>query len=176
MPVKTAIVATASGCAHVKTKSYGLPEKGTVRCHENSGRPIAGIRKLENRANPAAIEAAELDSPPGECLQPNRNPHTGPSPFRKYAYCPPASGKAAPSSAKDSAPKSDSNPPAIHAAYTPLADRPTDAISLGFRNIPVPTIVPSTMADAAHAPSPRTRSRRFAGFVCVVVHKFSSPK
>src|ERR1700723_1764215 len=172
MPVKSAMVTTARGCAQVKTKSYGLPEKGTVRCHENSGNPIAEIKKLENRANPAAMDAAELDSPTVECIQPNRNPHTGPSPFRKYAYCPPASGNAAPSSAKDSAPNSDSSPPAIHAAYTTLTEPPTDAISLGFRNIPVPTIVPTTMADAAHAPSPRTRSRRFAGFVGVVVKSF----
>src|SRR5271155_44037 len=116
MNVNSAIVATASGCAQVKTKSYGLPEKGTVRCHEKSGKPIAGIRKLENRAKPAAIDAAELDSPTVECIQPKRKPQTGPRPFRKYAYCPPASGNAAPSSAKDNAPKSDNNPPAIHAA------------------------------------------------------------
>src|ERR1700677_1113724 len=115
MHVKIPIADTASGWAHVKTKSYGLPEKGTVRCHEKSGKPIAGIRKLENRAKPAAIDAAELDSPTVECIQPKRKPQTGPRPFRRYAYCPPASGKAAPSSANDSAPKSESSPPAIHA-------------------------------------------------------------
>ena len=46
-----------------------------------------------------------------------------------------------------------------------LTEPPTAAISLGFRNIPVPTMVPITMADAAHAPSARTRSSRFAGLV-----------
>src|ERR1700678_4150625 len=114
--VKSTIVTTASGCAQVKIKSYGLPEKGTVKCQVKSGSPIAGIKKLEKRAKPAAIEAAELDSPTVECIQPKRNPQTGPSPFRKYAYCPPASGNAAPSSANDNAPNNDSNPPAIHAA------------------------------------------------------------
>src|SRR5580698_5973742 len=102
------------------------------------------MRKLEKRANPAAIDAAELDSPTVECIQPKRNPQTGPRPRRRYAYCPPASGSAAPNSANDKAPKSESRPPAIHAANTMLVDPPTAAISLGFRKIPVPTMVPTT--------------------------------
>src|SRR5580692_4656668 len=110
MKVNSAITAAANGCAQVNAKSYGLPEMGLLRCQEKSGAPIAGIRKLENRAKPAAMDAAELDSPTVECIQPNRKPQTGPSPFRKYAYCPPASGNAAPNSAKERAPKSDSNP------------------------------------------------------------------
>src|SRR5580693_5116086 len=133
---------------------------GLVRCQVKIGAAITGIKKLENRAKPAAIDAAELDSPTVECIHPNRNPHTGPSPLRKYAYCPPASGNAAPNSANESAPNSDSNPPTIHAPYTTLTDPPTAAISPGFKKIPVPTIVPITMAAAAHGPSARIRSTR----------------
>src|SRR4029077_14215768 len=125
MNVNRRITPKAIGCAHVNTKSYGLPEKGTVTCHEKIGTAIAGIRKVENRANPAAIEAAELDSPTVECIQPKRNPYTGPSPRFKYAYCPPASGIAAPSSAKDRAPNCERSPPAIHAALTMLTEPPT---------------------------------------------------
>src|SRR6266849_2423613 len=116
MNVKSAIAPTAVGCAQVNTKSYGLPVMGLVICHEKMGRARAGMTKPENRAKPAAIEAAELDSPTVECIQPKRKPQTGPSPFRRYAYCPPALGSAAPSSANESAPKSVSSPPAIHSA------------------------------------------------------------
>src|SRR5580693_774382 len=133
---------------------------GLVRCQVKIGAAITGIKKLENRAKPAAIDAAELDSPTVECIHPNRNPHTGPSPLRKYAYCPPASGNAAPKSANESAPNSESSPPTIHAAYTTLTDPPTAAISPGFKKIPVPTIVPITMAAAAHGPSARIKSSR----------------
>src|SRR3984885_14811876 len=133
---------------------------GLVRCQVKIGAAITGIKKLENRAKPAAIDAAELDSPTVECIHPNRNPHTGPSPLRKYAYCPPASGNAAPNSANESAPNSDSNPPTIHAPYTTLTAPPPAAISPGFKKIPVPTIVPITMAAAAHGPSARIRSTR----------------
>src|SRR6202789_3075314 len=116
MKVKRIIAPAAAGCDQVNTKSEGAPLKGSVKCQEKRGTASAGIKKLVNRAKPAAIEAAELDSPTVECIQPKRNPQTGPSPFRKYAYCPPASGNAAPSSANDNAPNNDSNPPAIHAA------------------------------------------------------------
>src|SRR5581483_6149341 len=80
---------TASGCAHVNTKSYGLiqPVKpGTAICTVNSGAATAGIRKLMNRMIPAAIEDAEAGLPTIECIHPNRNPHTGPNPRRMYAY------------------------------------------------------------------------------------------
>src|ERR1700733_1955303 len=116
MNVKSTIAATAVGCAQVKTKSYGLPLKGSVTCQIKIGAAMAGIRKLRNRANPAAIDDDEEVSPTVECIQPNRNPQTGLRPLLRYAYCPPASGIAAPSSANESAPKSESNPPTIHAA------------------------------------------------------------
>src|ERR1700683_2195231 len=116
MIVKRIIAPAAVGCAHVNTKSEGAPLNASVKCHEKMGIASAGIRKLVNRAKPAAMDAAELDSPTVECIQPKRKPQTGPRPLRKYAYCPPASGIAAPSSAKDNAPNSESRPPAIHAA------------------------------------------------------------
>src|SRR6266436_5904065 len=39
---------------------------------------------------------------------------------------------------------------------------PSRAISAGFRKIPVPIMVPTTMAAEAQAPRPRTSSRRFS--------------
>ncbi len=84
MKVNSAITAAANGCVPgANGKLYGLPEMGLLRCQEKSGAAIAGIRKLENRAKPAAMDAAELDSPTVECIQPNRKPQTGPSPLRK---------------------------------------------------------------------------------------------
>src|ERR1700759_521532 len=130
------------------------------------------MKKLENRASPAAIDAAELDLPTVECIQPKRNPYTGPRPSRRHAYCPPAFGSAAPNSAKLSAPKGERTPPAIHAAYTTLTEPPTDAISLGLRKMPVPIIVPTTIAPAAHGPSARTRSRRCCG-AAIVAARFA---
>src|SRR5579864_9303180 len=98
---------TASGCAHVNTKSYGLihpPKPGTKMCQVKMGVAITGTRNPRNRTRPAAMDAKEEGRPTIECIQPNRNPQAGPKPRRKYAYSPPASGIAAPSSAYDSAP------------------------------------------------------------------------
>ncbi len=74
MNVKTASATTANGCAHVKTKSYGVCENGTAIFQVKIGAATAGTRKLVKRAKPAAMDAAELDSPTVECIQPNRNP------------------------------------------------------------------------------------------------------
>src|SRR5258708_39512384 len=52
--------------------------------------------------------------------------------------------------------------PTIQAAKTTETLRPSRAISAGFRKMPVPIIVPTTMAAEAQAPSPRTSSRRFS--------------
>src|SRR5271169_717836 len=65
---------------------------------------------------------------------------------------------AAPSSAKERAPKRERIAPTIHAAKTTETVRPSRAISAGLRKMPVPIIVPTTMAPEAHAPSPRTSS------------------
>src|ERR1700722_3858198 len=158
---------TASGCAHVNAKSYGAIQcvrPGTAICIVKIGPPIAGTRKLRNLTSPAPIEASDDGLPTIECIQPNKNPHSGPNPRRKYAYSPPASGIIAPSSANASAPNSDKIPPTIHAAKTTETNRPSRAISAGFRKIPVPIIVPPTIAADDQAPSPRTNSTRF----CVV--------
>src|SRR6516164_1282918 len=69
---------------------------------------------------------------------------------------------AAPSSAKESAPKRESMAPTTHAANTIETERPSRAISAGFRKMPVPIIVPTTMAVEAQGPRPRTSSRRFS--------------
>src|SRR5258707_68175 len=109
---------------------------------------------------PAEIEANELGRPTIECIHPNKNPHCGPNPRRRYAYSPPASGMAAPSSAKESAPNIERIAPTIQAANTTETKRPSRAISAGFKKIPVPIIVPTTIAADAHGPSPRTNSSR----------------
>src|SRR5208337_1893735 len=156
---------TASGCAQVNAKSYGLihaVRPGIARCTVKIGAATAGRKKLRKRIIPAAIEAAEAGRPTIECIHPNKNPQTCPNPRRKYAYSPPASGIAAPSSAYDSAPKIESTAPTIHAANTIETERPSRAISAGFRKMPVPIIVPTTIAAEAHGPSPRTNSRRFS--------------
>src|SRR5580693_4092179 len=69
---------------------------------------------------------------------------------------------AAPSSAKESGPKRERIAPTIQAAKTTLTKRPSRAISAGFRKMPVPIMVPTTMAAEAQAPRPRTSSRRFS--------------
>ena len=131
-------------------------------CTVKIGAATAGRKNARKRIIPAAIDAADDGRPTIECIHPNKYPHTGPNPRRRYAYSPPASGIAAPNSAYESAPNSDSNPPTIHATNTTEMLRPSRAISAGFRNIPVPIIVPTTMAAEAHGPSPRTSSRRFS--------------
>src|SRR5215469_9318225 len=152
---------TAIGCAQVNVKSYALSPATPGKCKVNSGAATAGIRKLKNRAIPAAIEAIDDGRPTIECIQPKRNPHCGPNPRLKYAYSPPASGIAAPSSANDSAPKTERIAPTIQAANTIETDFPSRAISAGFRKIPVPIIVPTTIAAEAHGPSPRSSSSRW---------------
>src|SRR5260370_33660523 len=67
-----------------------------------------------------------------------------------------------PNSAKENAPKMERIAPTIQAVKTMETERPSRAISAGFRKMPVPIIVPTTMAAEAHAPRPRTSSRRFS--------------
>src|SRR5216684_2598370 len=67
-----------------------------------------------------------------------------------------------PSSANENAPKIERRAPIIHAAKTMETLLPSRAISAGFRKMPVPIMVPTTMAAEAQAPSPRTNSRRFS--------------
>src|SRR5690349_9931586 len=108
---------TATGWAQVKTKSYGLIQPANPeKCRVKRGVPTAGIRKLRKRAIPAAMEAMEAGRPTIECIHPKMKPQVGPKPRRRYAYSPPASGMAAPSSAKESAPNIERIAPTIQAA------------------------------------------------------------
>jgi hypothetical protein len=102
--------------------------------------------------------ATDVGAPRTEYIQPNRNPHTGLYARLRYAYVPPASGSAAPNSAAASAPNKLSVPPTIHTSITSPADPVPRAISPGTIKIPVPIIVPTTIAAAAQLPSPRTSS------------------
>src|SRR5229473_2754627 len=156
---------TASGWPQVKTKSYGFSQPvspGIAMCNVRIGVATAGKRNPRKRTNPAAIEDAEEGRPTMECIQPKRNPHTGPKPRRRYAYSPPASGIIAPNSEYESAPKSERIAPTIQAAKTTETKRPSRAISAGLRKIPVPIMVPTTIAPEAQAPSSRTSSSRFS--------------
>src|ERR1700754_4841758 len=122
---------TASGCAHVKTKSYGAIHRvspGTAMCKVKIGPPIAGIKNPKNLTSPAPIDDSDDGLPTIECIHPNKNPHSGPNPRRKYAYSPPASGIIAPNSANARAPNSDNTAPTIHAANTIETKRPSRAI------------------------------------------------
>src|SRR6266850_561076 len=75
---------------------------------------------------------------------------------------PPASGIMEPNSANEKAPKIERMAPTIHAAKTMETLLPSRAISAGFRKMPVPIMVPTTMAAEAQAARPRTNSRRFS--------------
>jgi len=52
--------------------------------------------------------------------------------------------------------------PTIQAVKTTETKRPSRAISAGLRKIPVPIMVPTTIAAEAQGPRPRTSSRRFS--------------
>src|SRR5215469_6596051 len=92
-----------------------------------------------------------------ELVQPYRKPHAGPRPRVRYAYIPPARGIAAPSSAKHSAPQSESKPPTVQAPRASVADPVSRATSLPTRKIACPITQPVTAAVADHGPKPRTR-------------------
>src|ERR1700680_4993378 len=106
MKVMTTIDSTASGCAQVKTNSaWWAGKKGNRRWNACSGAATEGIKNPQKRRSPAAIEATDAGRPTIECIQPNRNPQTGPKPRRRYAYSPPASGIIDPNSANENEPK-----------------------------------------------------------------------
>src|SRR4029077_5972962 len=86
---------TAKGCAQVNTKSYGgihCVSLGMAMCTVKMGAATAGRKNARKRIIPAAIDAADDGLPTIECIHPNKYPHTGPNPRRRYAYSPPASG------------------------------------------------------------------------------------
>src|SRR5271156_4634291 len=56
------------------------------------------------------------------------------------------------------APKSVSSPPTIQARYTMLLEPTARIISWGTRKMPLPMMVPTTIAVACHTPSTRGRS------------------
>src|SRR4051812_39944464 len=73
-----------------------------------------------------------------------------------YTYSPPDCGRIAPSSAKVSAPKNESTPPTNHARYTYFAEPTASIIVPGTRKMPLPMIVPTTIAVAWLGPRART--------------------
>jgi len=118
------------------------------------GAATAGTKNPQKRRSPAAIEAIEAGRPTMECI-----PRTGsPKPVRGLVanrHIASASGIAAPSSAKASAPKSDRIPPAIHAAKTNCDRARVGSHFGGLEEMPVPIIVPTTIAADVHGPRPR---------------------
>src|SRR5437762_5443163 len=91
-------------------------------------------------------------------VQPYMNPQIGPYASRRYAYCPPASGYAAPSSATERAPSSETAPPTIHTRIISAAPGTSAATSAGTMKIAVAIIVPTLIIVASNRPSSRLRS------------------
>src|SRR2546427_4950812 len=97
------------------------------------------------RGNAAASVASDPLPMTRNIVQPYRNAGSGPNASFKYAYSPPESGFAAPSSANVSAPSSDSTPPTIHAASAMPPEPASRTTPPGVRKIPDPMTVPTVM-------------------------------
>src|SRR5581483_8653014 len=93
-----------------------------------------------------------------EFIHPKRYPQSGPRPRLRYTYCPPAAGRAAPSSARQSVPQRTTTLPMSQVVRTSPVDPAARAIGLATRKTPVPMIVLTTTKVACHGPRPRTRS------------------
>src|SRR5213596_2743441 len=90
--------------------------------------------------------------------QPYKKAHTVPYASRKYAYCPPASGYAAASSAIDSAPSNDTIPPITHTSVISAVPCTAAATVAGTMKIADAIIVPALIMIASNSPSSRLRS------------------
>src|SRR5436309_14697208 len=89
--------------------------------------------------------------------QPYKKAHTVPYASRRYAYCPPASGYAAASSATDNAPSNDTTPPIIQTSVLMVDPGTAAAILAGTVKIADAIIVPALITTAAKRPSSRVR-------------------
>src|SRR2546425_1576613 len=90
--------------------------------------------------------------------QPYRKAHTVPYASRRYAYCPPASGHAAASSAIDSAPSNDTIPPITQTSVITAVPWTAAATVAGTMKIAEAIIVPALIITASKRPSSRLRS------------------
>src|SRR6266566_10066052 len=91
-------------------------------------------------------------------IHPTTNPARGPNASRAYTYLPPALGWRVASSAKISAPRNAIAPPAAQATNVSHGRPSCWATSPGVRKIPVPTMIPTTMARPSQKPSDRLSS------------------
>src|SRR5436309_10098352 len=90
--------------------------------------------------------------------QPYKKAHTVPYASRRYAYCPPASGYAAASSAIDSAPSSDTIPPTTQTSVMSAVPWTAAATVAGTMKIADAIIVPALIITASKRLSSRLRS------------------
>src|SRR2546430_1019359 len=100
-----------------------------------------------------------------ECMlqniaQPQRNPTAGENISRRNTYTPPVRGQADVSSAQTLAPNHVSAPAAIHTSTMPTKLGTARLTSDGCTKIELPTIVPTTIADACTRPIERASSGR----------------
>src|SRR6266516_782995 len=104
---------------------------------------------------PIAAVATAYTSP---SIHPTTKPAPGPNASRAYTYLPPALGWRVASSAKISAPRNAIAPPAAQATKVNQGRPSCWATSPGVRKIPVPTMMPTTMARPSQKPSDRLSS------------------
>src|SRR5437867_5871139 len=90
--------------------------------------------------------------------QPYRNAQIVPYASRRYAYCPPASGYAAASSATESAPSKDTIPPTTQTSVMSAVPLTAAATVAGTMKIADAIIVPALIMIASKRPSSRLRS------------------
>src|SRR2546425_176350 len=90
--------------------------------------------------------------------QPYRKAHTVPYASRRYAYCPPASGYAAASSAIESAPSNDTSPPTTQTSVMSAVPWVAAATVAGTMKIADAIIVPALIITPSKRPSSRLRS------------------
>ena len=98
---------------------------------------------------------------------PNRKPASRPQPSRRNTYHPPVLGKAAASSATDSAPHREINPPRSHTPSIISGSGTRPAITAGVRKIPDPIVTPITRPIDDQKPSRRERPVSCAELTCM---------
>ena len=105
--------------------------------------------------NTAAIPPMTVPRSRISCAQPKRKAGSRPQASRRYTYQPPVCGRAAESSATDSAPHSEMTPPASHTPSMASGSGTRAAMLAGVRKMPEPMARPTTTPIALQNPSRR---------------------
>ena len=106
-------------------------------------------------ANVAATAAIPPDCTISSSAHPYMNATEGWYASRRYAYCPPTSGRSAASSAYANAPSSAMTPPAAHAPTISAGVCTDCATTYGLMKMPEPMMPPMTIMVASNAPRRR---------------------